>query len=148
MEKTTENTTENSSEALESQTVVSQTTASQEVVAADAEQLIDIDHFMKVKLRVGQILEAEALPKSKKLLKLKVDLGTALGVRQVLAGISQFYSPEELINKRVIIVANLKPAKLMGLESQGMLLAASSEDDSMVKIVEPNPELPLGSVVR
>ncbi len=129
----------------------------QKIVAAEVaedvkpepvQDLIDYEHFSKIKLRVGQVIEAEPLPKSKKLLKLTVDLGEKLGKRQILAGISQFYTVEQLINHRVVIVANLKPAKLMGLESQGMLLAASNDDDSMVKIVEPNAELPLGSIVR
>jgi methionyl-tRNA synthetase len=122
-------------------------TAPESPVATAAEDLIDIDHFFKMKLRVGQILEAEAVPKSKKLLKLKVDLGPVLGSRQILSGISQFYTPEELIAKRVVIVANLKPAKLMGLESQGMLLAGSTEDNSILKIVEPAADLPIGTQI-
>jgi methionyl-tRNA synthetase len=81
---------------------------------------------MKVDLRVGKIASAERVVKSDKLVKLQVDLGTE--TRQVVAGIGKSYTPEELIGKSVVIVANLKPAKLMGIESQGMLLAASSGD--------------------
>jgi methionyl-tRNA synthetase len=86
---------------------------------------ITIDDFMKVELRTAKVLEAEAVPKSKKLLKLKVDVGTEQ--RTVLAGIAEAYQPEQLVGKTIAIVFNLKPAKLMGIESNGMVLAASSE---------------------
>jgi methionyl-tRNA synthetase len=72
---------------------------------------------------VAAVIEAENVPKSKKLVKLQLDLGE-LGKRQVVAGIAQFYSPEELVGLKVVVVANLQPAKLMGIESNGMLLAA------------------------
>jgi methionyl-tRNA synthetase len=85
---------------------------------------ISIDEFMKVELRVARVLEAEAVPKSKKLIKLKVDIGTEQ--RTLLAGIAEAYQPEQLVGRTVVIVANLKPAKLMGIESNGMVLAASS----------------------
>ncbi len=88
--------------------------------------LIGIEDFMKADLRVGRIVSAERVEKSEKLIKLKVDIGTE--TRQVVAGIGKSYTPEELTGKSVVIVANLKPAKLMGIESQGMLLAASSGD--------------------
>jgi methionyl-tRNA synthetase len=87
---------------------------------------IGIEDFTKVDLRVGKILSAERVEKSEKLVKLKVDIGTE--TRQVVAGIGKSYTPEELTGKSIVIVANLKPAKLMGIESQGMLLAASSGD--------------------
>lgn len=87
---------------------------------------IGIEDFMKVDLRVGKIVSAERVEKSEKLVKLKVDIGAE--VRQVVAGIGKSYAPEELMGKSIVIVANLKPAKLMGIESQGMLLAASSGD--------------------
>jgi len=89
-------------------------------------ELIGIEDFGKVDLRVGKIVSAERVEKSEKLVKLKVDIGTE--TRQVVAGIGKSYSPEDLMGKSVVIVANLKPAKLMGIESQGMLLAASSGD--------------------
>ena len=91
--------------------------------AADAR--ITIDDFMKVELRTAKVLEAEAVPKSKKLLKLKVDVGTEQ--RTVLAGIAEAYQPEQLVGRTIAIVFNLKPAKLMGIESNGMVLAASPE---------------------
>jgi methionyl-tRNA synthetase len=87
---------------------------------------ITIDDFMKVDLRTAKILAAEKVKKSKKLIQLKVDLGTEQ--RQVLAGIAEAYEPEQLVGRTVILVANLKPAKLMGLESQGMILAGSDGD--------------------
>jgi methionyl-tRNA synthetase len=86
---------------------------------------IGIEEFAKVDLRVGEIKQAERIEKSKKLLKLKVDIGTE--ERQVVAGIAESYKPEELIGKKIILVANLKPAKLMGIESQGMVLAAGMD---------------------
>jgi methionyl-tRNA synthetase len=107
-----------------------------------------IDDFMKIELRVGQIEAAERVAKSKKLVKLSVSLGETLGARQVLAGISQFYEPESLVGRRVVVVANLKPATLMSLESRGMLLAGSSDDDSVLAIIEPDASLPLGARVR
>lgn len=91
----------------------------------DSSGQITIEEFMKVELRTGKILEAEKVKKSKKLIQLKVDIGTE--TRQVLAGIAESYEPEDLIGRTVIIVANLKPAKLMGIESQGMVLAASKD---------------------
>jgi len=95
-------------------------------VVVAGQELIGIEDFMKVDLRVGKIVSAERVEKSEKLVKLKVDIGTE--TRQVVAGIGKSYHPEELMGKSIVIVANLKPAKLMGIESQGMLLAASSGD--------------------
>jgi len=113
---------------------------------ASVEDLISIEDFMKVKLRVARIEAAEAVPKSTKMLKLQLDLGP-LGKRQILSGIAKFYTPESLIGKHIVVVANLKPAKLMGLESEGMLLAASSDDGSQLMVLEPT-SIPPGSVVR
>jgi methionyl-tRNA synthetase len=86
--------------------------------------LIEIDDFVKVEMRVGQVLTAERVPKSDKLLRLTVDVGEA-APRQILAGIAEHYEPESLINRKIAVVTNLKPRKLRGLESQGMVLAAS-----------------------
>ncbi len=94
--------------------------------AAKAVEPVGIEEFMKIDLRVGTIIAAERVEKSEKLIKLKVDIGTE--TRQVVAGIGKSYAPEDLTGKSIVIVANLKPAKLMGVESQGMLLAASSGD--------------------
>jgi methionyl-tRNA synthetase len=87
---------------------------------------ITIEDFQKVQLKVARVLAAERVPKSEKLIKLQVDLGTEQ--RQIVAGIGKKYAPEELLGRRIVIVANLKPAKLMGVESQGMVLAAGDAD--------------------
>jgi methionyl-tRNA synthetase len=84
---------------------------------------ISIHDFVKVQMRVGQVVDVEKIESSRKLLKLMVDIGDE--VRQVVAGISEAYAPEDLLNKKVILVANLKPVKLMGVESNGMIVAAS-----------------------
>jgi methionyl-tRNA synthetase len=107
--------------------------------------LIDIEQFFKADLRVAEIIEAQAMPKSKKLLKLRVSLGSDFPERQIMAGIALHYSPEALVGQRIIIVANLKPATLMGERSEGMLLAASSADQ--VVLVQPGAEIALGSKV-
>jgi len=91
----------------------------------DKDNLINYEDFMKTELKVAEVIEAEKIKKSKKLLKLKVKLGDE--VRQVVAGIALSYEPEELIGKKVVIVANLQPAKLMGEESKGMILAVENE---------------------
>jgi methionyl-tRNA synthetase len=95
-----------------------------------SQQVITIDDFIKVDLRVAQILVAERVPKADKLLRLEVDLGYEK--RQILAGIAQFYEPEKLIGRKIVIVANLAPRKMRGLESNGMLLAASLPDGAPV----------------
>ena len=96
---------------------------SAEVATGDSR--IGIDDFMKVELRVGKVLEAEAVPKSKKLLKLLVEAGTEQ--RTILAGIAEAYTPEQMVGRTIVFVANLEPRKLMGIESNGMVLAASVE---------------------
>jgi len=90
-----------------------------------AGDLIAIEDFAKVQLRVGQIVEAEKVKGSRKLIKLRVDLGSE--TRQVVAGIAEAYEPEALIDKKIVLVANLKPAKLMGIESNGMVVAATAD---------------------
>ncbi|HMO01783.1 MAG TPA: methionine--tRNA ligase subunit beta [Oligoflexia bacterium] len=110
--------------------------------------LIEISDFAKIKLIVGQIKSAEKLPKSNKLLRLIIDLGETLGTRQVLSGIAKYYQAEDLINKKVVIVANLKPAFFMGETSEGMLLAACPENEERVEIVTLSENIPVGSIVR
>ena len=105
--------------------------------------VIGIDDFMKVELRTAQVIACEPVPKAKKLLKLQVDLGYEQ--RQIVSGISKFYTPEQLIGRKIIVVANLKPAKLCGIESNGMLLA-SGEDT--VRVVFLGDDTPLGERVR
>ena len=104
---------------------------------------IGIDDFMKVELRTAKILAAEPVPKAKKLLKLQVDLGYEQ--RQVVSGIAKWYKPEDLIGKKIILVANLAPAKLCGVESNGMILASGEED---VRVVFLHPDTKLGERVR
>jgi methionyl-tRNA synthetase len=94
--------------------------------AAPAVSQITIDDFMKVQLKAAKILSAERVPKSEKLIKLQVSLGAEQ--RQIVAGIGKKYDPDALVGKTIVIVANLKPAKLMGIESQGMVLAAGDTD--------------------
>ena len=98
--------------------------AEPEAAAAEPAR-ISIDQFMNVELRTAKVIAAENVPKSKKLIKLQVDLGTEQ--RTVLAGIAEAYQAESLVGRTIVIVANLKPAKLMGIESNGMVLAASPE---------------------
>lgn len=114
----------------------------QETKAASEAGEITIDDFSKIKLRVAKVLAAEAVPKADKLLKLKVDLGDEQ--RELVSGIARQYSPEELVGKNVIVVANLKPAKIRGVVSHGMILAASKEDELQVVTVD----MPVGSEVR
>jgi methionyl-tRNA synthetase len=103
--------------------------------APTAPPQITIDEFMKIQLKTAKVLSAERVPKSEKLLKLQVSLGTEQ--RQIVAGIGKKYEPESLIGKTIVIVANLKPAKLMGIESQGMVLAAGdSEVRGLATILE------------
>ena len=110
------------------------------------EGTIDITQFAAVKLRVAQILSVEKVEKSNKLYKLQVDLGP-LGKRQIVSGIAKFYTPEQLLGRKIIVVANLKPAMLMGVESHGMLLAASSDDKSQLSVLTPGEDVPLGAAV-
>jgi len=111
------------------------------------ESQIDIDAFRAVEMRVAQILKVEEVPKSKKLYKLEVDLGYEK--RTVCAGIKAFFKPEELEGRRVVVVANLKPAKLAGIESNGMVLAASTRggENEQLTLITPASDVPLGSRV-
>ena len=105
--------------------------------------LIGIEDFMGVELRTAKVLSCERVPKAKKLLCMQLDLGYEK--RQVVSGIAAYYAPEQLVGKKVIIVANLKPAKLCGIESQGMILASGEEDVRVVFLAE---DTPLGERVR
>ena len=111
----------------------------------DLPQKISIDDVIKVDLRVAQILVAERVPKADKLLRLEVDLGYEK--RQILAGIAQYYEPEKLVGRKIVIVANLAPRKMRGLESNGMLLAASLEDGAPV-LAGFLEEVPLGARLK
>ena len=119
--------------------------ANEDLVKNPIKEEITIDDFDKIDLRVVKVLECEPVKKAKKLLKLKVDLGGE--ERQVISGIAQYYKPEELVGKYVVLVANLKPVKLRGELSQGMILAAAPSDDSELLLVNPG-EMLTGSQVR
>jgi methionyl-tRNA synthetase len=106
---------------------------------------ISIEDFMKVELKVARIVEAANVPKSKKLVQLKVDVGEPQP-RTILAGIAESYQPEQLVGRTVVVVANLKPAKLMGIESNGMVLAASP-DGGGAQLLNAEPAAP-GTRVR
>src|SRR6202012_4478407 len=107
---------------------------------------IAIDDFVKIDLRVAQIVVAERIPKADKLLRLEVDLGYEK--RQILSGIAQWYTPEELIGKRIVVITNLAPRKMRGLESHGMLLAASETEGSKPVLATFDEEIALGSRLK
>ena len=116
--------------------------------AVEHEAEIGIDSFKAVEMRVAEIRKCEEIPRSKKLYKLEVDLGYE--TRTVCSGIKAFFTPEELVGKRVILVTNLKPAKLCGIESNGMILAASVKKDGVseqLTLIKPENDIPLGSRV-
>ena len=106
---------------------------------------ITIDDFAKIELRVGVVKVAERVPKADKLLRLEIDIGTE--VRQVLAGIAEAYAPETLIGRKVVIVANLAPRKLRGLESNGMIVAASLEGGKPV-LASFLEDVPIGARLK
>lgn len=106
---------------------------------------ISFEEFQKLDMKIGKILEAEKIPNSKNLIKLKVDFGSEK--RQTIAGIAQFYKPEELKNKKFVFVVNLKPVKLMGEESNCMILAAEDKKGNVV-LLQPEKEIKQGSKVK
>jgi methionyl-tRNA synthetase len=112
---------------------------------AAGEALISIDDFARIDLRVAEVLAAEAVAKADKLLKLTVKMGDE--IRTVVSGIRKWYAPEDLVGRKVILVANLKPAKLRGIESQGMILAAE-DDQGNLDLVGLKLDLPSGTKVR
>ncbi len=119
-----------------------------QVIEPPHEEEIGIEDFGKVEMRVAEVLKCEEIPKSKKLYKLEVSLGYE--TRTVCSGIKAFFTPDELVGKRVILVTNLKPAKLMGIESKGMILCASVKKDGkseQLTLITPEKNIPLGSRV-
>jgi len=113
----------------------------EKIMSADE---ITIEDFMKIDLRVGKVLEAGRIPNTKNLIKLKVDLGGE--VRQIIAGLAKWYEPDYFVGKLVIVVANLKPKKIRGELSQGMLLAADAEEKPVLLTVME--EVPPGTRIR
>ena len=108
--------------------------------------MIPYSDFQKLDLRVGKVISAERVHGSEKLLKLMVDLGAEIGERQIIAGVGKVYSPEDMAGLEIIIVANLEPRSLMGLESQGMLLAA--DDESGPILLRPDKDALPGSRIK
>ena len=118
-----------------------------EADAVNVTSFIEIGDFAKVDLRVGQVVSAERVPKADKLLLLKIDIGEEQP-RQVLAGIAQYYEPEKLIDRKVVVVANLKPRKLRGFESQGMVVAASFGEEGQPVIATFTEDVPNGARLK
>jgi methionyl-tRNA synthetase len=116
------------------------------VASLPASNTITIDDFARVELRVGQVKVAEKVKGADKLLRLEVDLGTE--VRQIIAGIAKAYDPEKLIGRKVVIVANLAPRKLRGLESQGMIVAASLGDEGVPVLAGFLEDVPNGARLK
>ena len=119
--------------------------ATQAPAAAAADERLSIDEFMRIELRVARVLAADRVPKSKKLVRMQIDIGTE--ERTIVAGIAEAYPPESLVGRTIVVVANLKPARLMGVESNGMVLAASPEGGLPVLVGLDQP-LPPGTRVR
>jgi methionyl-tRNA synthetase len=109
----------------------------------DESGLIDISEFARIKMRVAEVLEAEPVEGTDRLLKLQIDVG--FEKRQIVAGIAEFYSPDTLLGKKIIVVVNLRPAIIRGVKSNGMLLAAKSGD--RLCLVSPDNDLPPGAKI-
>ena len=105
---------------------------------------ITLDEFKKAELKVATVLSAENIEGSEKLLKLQVDLGEEK--RQILSGIAKYYKPEDLVGKQIVVITNLEPRMMMGLESQGMVLAAG--DSETISLLIPDKEIPGGSLIK
>jgi methionyl-tRNA synthetase len=132
----------------EKRAITEQAGAQPATAPADAPESakISIDDFAKVEMRVGEIVSAEPIPKATKLLKLQVDIGTE--VRQVCAGIAEYYQPEQLVGMKVVLVTNLQPRKLRGVESNGMIVAASVGDEGRPVLVTFKEDVPKGARLR
>jgi methionyl-tRNA synthetase len=107
-------------------------------------ELIGIEDFSKIELRIGTVIAAEKVEKSEKLIKLKIDIGEE---RQIVAGIGKAYTPEDLIGKKIVVLANLKPVKLMGVESRGMLLAATDSEGTL-SVLTPERDVKTGAKIK
>jgi methionine--tRNA ligase beta chain len=108
--------------------------------------MINFEEFKKVDLRVAKIISAEKIEESEKLIKLTLNLGEEIGERTILAGISKFYEAEELLGREIVMVVNLEPKKMMGMESQGMLLAAV--ENGKPTLLHPDSEVSPGTKVQ
>ncbi|OGN33905.1 MAG: methionine--tRNA ligase subunit beta [Candidatus Yanofskybacteria bacterium RIFCSPLOWO2_02_FULL_47_9b] len=106
--------------------------------------MITLDDFKKIELKVAKVLSAENIEGSQKLLKLQVDLGSEQ--RQILSGIAKYYSPADLVGRQIVIITNLEPRQMMGLESQGMVLAAG--DGEVISLLVPDKDIPAGTPIK
>ncbi|MBD3352195.1 MAG: methionine--tRNA ligase subunit beta [Candidatus Lokiarchaeota archaeon] len=115
----------------------------------EKKEIISYGEFLKLDIRIGLVVEAESIPKSRNLIKVMVDLGEE-EPRQILAGMAQFFKPEEFVGKKVVVLTNLKPRKMMGLWSKGMILAADVGNKPYLLSLPPEvkEEVPVGSIVR
>ena len=109
---------------------------------------IKFSDWQKLNLRIGKVLKVESVEGADKLYKLSVDLGKEIGKRTIVAGLKAYYKPEELKGKICVVFTNLQPRELKGVESQGMLLAAVNDDESEVKLLQPDSDIELGSKIR
>ena len=105
--------------------------------------MVNFDDFKKLDLRIAKILKAEKIEGSNKLLKFQIDIGDE--EKQLVAGLAKHYNPEDLVGREIVVVVNLEPKKLMGVESQGMLLAASKDND--IVLLQPDREIEPGSKI-
>lgn len=112
---------------------------------SQGKDVIEFSDFVKLDLRVGLVVEVEDIVESQNLLRMKVDLGSDYGIRTIFAGIKKWYKISQIKGKKFIFVANLEPKKMLGQESQGMMLAA---DDGKPIIIPVNKKVPAGSIVR
>ena len=118
--------------------------ADEEVIDIEAKPEITFDDFGKMQFQVGEIISCEAVPKSKKLLCSQVKIGSQ--VKQIVSGIRKYYTPEEMVGKKVMVLVNLKPAKLAGVLSEGMLLCAEN-DKGELALVTPDKDMPAGAEI-
>ena len=111
------------------------------------EGIVEFGDWEKLDLRVGKIVEVEDIEGADKLYKLSIDVSEEIGKRTVCAGLKEYYSKEDLKDKKIILFVNLAPRKLRGIESQGMILAASDKEDKKVRMLEPDGEIEVGAKV-
>jgi len=123
---------------------VAEEKADENVIDIEAKEEITYDDFMKMQFQVGEIIACEEVPKSKKLLCSQVKIGSQ--VKQIVSGIKQYYSPEEMVGKKVMVLVNLKPAKLAGVLSEGMLLCAEDAEGNLA-LMTPEKEMPAGAEI-
>ena len=109
--------------------------------------IVNFSDWEKLELRVGKIESVEEIEEADKLYKLTIDLGSEIGKRIVCAGIKPYYSKEELMNKKIVLFLNLKPRKIRGIESHGMILAAGSSDTDNCVLISPEKDIENGSLI-